>query len=172
MYFTYFQNLSIKVPATFKKLRDVLQEREGTSLNYLKVYFIYIEQISRSILLYLYFWLSWSIAVHLSQFWSISVYLGLSWSIMVYLCLSLSISVYLGLSRTISDYLSLSWIIFDYFWLSGKGIYCPIIRKRGRGGIKPVPLEYFGEENLYLKKFSLLLGKNLAFFEFFEKIIA
>ena len=62
-----------------------------------------------------------------------------------------------------TKYLTLIWL---------KGIYCPIIRKRGRGGIKPVPLEYFGEENLYLKKFSLLLGKNLAFFEFFEKIIA
>ena len=37
-----------------KKLRDVLQEHEGTSLNYFKVYFNYIEQISRPILLYLY----------------------------------------------------------------------------------------------------------------------
>ena len=36
-----------------KKLRDVLQEREGTSLNYLEVFSNYIEQFSWSILVYL-----------------------------------------------------------------------------------------------------------------------
>ena len=39
-----------------KKLRDVLQEREGTSLNYFEVFYNYIEPFlrpSRSILLYL-----------------------------------------------------------------------------------------------------------------------
>ena len=39
-----------------KKLRDVLQEREGTSLKYFKIFFNWIEQIfgtSHSILLYL-----------------------------------------------------------------------------------------------------------------------
>ena len=38
---------------TKKKLRDVQQEREGTSLNYFKVFFNYIKQ----------FFLSWSILV-------------------------------------------------------------------------------------------------------------
>ena len=167
----------------FQNLRDVQQEREGTSFNYFKYFLTILNNfigLPWSILVYLglfltilvYLGASRCISVNFGLSLSISAYLGLSWSISVYLCLSLSISVYLSLSRTISGYLSLSWIIFDYFWLSGKGIYCPIIRKRGRGGIKPVPLEYFGEENLYLKKFSLLLGKNLAFFEFFEKIIA
>ena len=33
-----------------KKLRDVLQEREGTSLNYFKVFFNYIKQFSWSLL--------------------------------------------------------------------------------------------------------------------------
>ena len=36
-----------------KKLRDVQQEREGTSLNYFKVVFNYIKQFSWSVLLYL-----------------------------------------------------------------------------------------------------------------------
>ena len=119
-----------------------------------------------------YLGLSRCISVNFGLYLSISAYLGLSWSFSVYLCLSLSISVYLSLSRTISDYLSLSWIIFDYFWLSGKGIYCPIIRKRGRGGIKPVPLEYFGEENLYLRNFPYFCAKMEHFFLIFWKIIA
>ena len=53
-----------------KKLRDVQQEREGTSLNYFKVFFNYIEQYSQSILLFL------------ALCWFISVYLGLFWSIL------------------------------------------------------------------------------------------
>ena len=36
-----------------KKLQDVLQERDGTSLNYFEVISSYIEQFSQSILLYL-----------------------------------------------------------------------------------------------------------------------
>ena len=36
-----------------KKLRDILQEREGTSLNYFEVFVNYIEQFSQSMLLYL-----------------------------------------------------------------------------------------------------------------------
>ena len=50
-----------------------------------------------------------------------------------------------------------------------RGIYCPIIREGG-GGIKPVPLEYFGEENLYLRNFPYFLAKIEHFFEFFEKL--
>ena len=38
------------------------------------------------------------------------------------------------------------------------------------GGIKPVPLEYFGEENLYLRNFPYFLAKIEHFFEFFEKL--
>ena len=68
-------------PEDSKKLQDVQQEREGTSLNYFKVIFNYIKQFSWSIILYLV----------LSQF--ISVYLGLSWSISVHLGASRSISV-------------------------------------------------------------------------------
>ena len=45
-----------------KKLRDVQQEREGTRLNYFKVFSNYIEQFS------------WSISVYLSPSWFISVY--------------------------------------------------------------------------------------------------
>ena len=86
-----------------EKLRDVLQEREGKSLNYFKVYFNYIEQFSCSILLYL----------GLSQ--SILDYLGLSRCIFVHLSASRSISVYLRLSRTISDYLGLSWTLWTIF---------------------------------------------------------
>ena len=41
-----------------------------------------------------------------------------------------------------------------------RGIYCPII---------PVPLEYFGEENLYLMDFSYFTHENLAFEAFLEK---
>ena len=69
---------------SIKKLRDVQQEREGTSLNYFKVFFNYIEQFSQSILLYL----------SLSQ--SILEYLCLSRWILVYLDISMFISVYLG----------------------------------------------------------------------------
>ena len=61
-----------------EKLRDVLQEREGTSLNY---FFNYIERYS------------WSILVYLAQSWSILDYLGLSWCISVYLGLTRSNSV-------------------------------------------------------------------------------
>ena len=59
--------------AYHKKLRDVQQEREGTSLNYFKVIFNYIKQFS----------------------WSILVYLGASWSILVYRDLFRSISDFL-----------------------------------------------------------------------------
>ena len=79
-----------------KKLRDVQQEREGTSLNYFEVFFNNIKQFFRSILLYL------------GLSWSILDYLVLSWCILVDLGLFRSISVCLGLSRTISDYLGLS----------------------------------------------------------------
>ena len=118
------------VPRWSKKLRDIQQECEGTSLNYFKVYFNYIEQLSRSLLLYLGFLcLSWSIfdylglyqciSVYLCQSMSILVHLSLSWSILVYLGLSRSISVYLGLSWSILVYLGLSWAILDNMGLSG-----------------------------------------------------
>ena len=55
----------------FEKLRDVQQEREGTSLNYFKVIFNYIKQFFCSILFYL----------GLSQ--SILDYFGLSRCILV-----------------------------------------------------------------------------------------
>ena len=58
-----------------KKLRDVQQEREGTSLNYFKVFFNYIEQLP----------VSWFISVSFSLF--------------------LTILVYIRLSQTVSDYL-------------------------------------------------------------------
>ena len=74
-----------------EKLRDVQQEREGTSLNYFNVFFNYIKQLPRSIFLYL----------------------GLSRSILDYLGLSRCSSVHLGLSRSISVYLSLSMTISD-----------------------------------------------------------
>ena len=62
-----------------KKFRDVLQEREGASFNYFKVY---IKQFSLSISVsvLVFFGLSWSILMHtvyLSASWSISVYLNL-----------------------------------------------------------------------------------------------
>ena len=57
--------------------------------------------LSQSILLYLYFGLSWSIFGHLGLSWSISIYLSLSWSISVYLRISGNISKYLGLSGAI-----------------------------------------------------------------------
>ena len=115
---------SIKIVEFKKKLRDVLQERKGTSLNYFEVY--YIEQFSRSILLYLiysrslldYLGQSWCISVHLSVSQFISFYLSLSLSIYIYLYLSLSISVYLGLSWSILVYLGLSQTILDYLGLS------------------------------------------------------
>ena len=58
------------------KLRDVQQEREGTSLNYFKVFLNYIKQFSQSILLYLD--LSRSILDYLGISWSISLHLGAS----------------------------------------------------------------------------------------------
>ena len=75
-----------------KKLRDVQQERKGTSLNYFNVIFNYFKQ------------LSWSIG--LSQ--SILDYPGLSRCISVHLDVSRSISVHLGLSRSKSVYLGLT----------------------------------------------------------------
>ena len=94
-----------------QKLRDVLQERESTIVNYFKVSFHYIEHFSCSISVYL--TLSRFILVYLGLSQSIMVYLGLSQYISVYLGLSQSISVYLGLSRTVSDYLGLSRNISD-----------------------------------------------------------
>ena len=61
-----------------KKLRDVLQERESTSLNYFKEFFSYIKQFS----------------------WSIFLNLYLSQSILDYLVLSRCILVYLRLSQS------------------------------------------------------------------------
>ena len=92
-----------------KKLRDVQQEREGTSLNYFKIFFNYIKQIfgpSHSIFLCL--GLSQSILDYLGLSQSISVYLGLSWSFSVYLRLFWTVLDYLGLFQTILDYLGLS----------------------------------------------------------------
>ena len=40
----------------------------------------------------------------------------------------------------------------------------------GGGGIKPVPLKYFGEENLYLRDFPYFWAKIEHFFNFFEKL--
>ena len=112
---------SYKLCSYKKKLRDIQQEREGTSLNYFKVYFNYIEQLSRSLLLYLGFLcLSWSIStilVYISASQSISGNLGLSRSILVYISLFRTISDYLGLSCTISDYLRLSRTISVYLGL-------------------------------------------------------
>ena len=99
-----------------EKLRDVLQEREGTSLNYLN-----------------YLGLSWTIwdyilcylgptriiSDSLGLFWSISDYLRLSVTIWCYLRLSVTVRDYMGLSLTISDYRRLSGIISDYLVLSG-----------------------------------------------------
>ena len=101
---SYFTNF---FRCLLKKLRDVLQEREGTSLNCFKVFLNYIEQFPRSI------------SVYLSLFWTISDYLSLSWTISVYLGPSQAILHYLGLSRTISDHLGLSGTIWDYLGLSG-----------------------------------------------------
>ena len=91
-------------PEDSKKLQDVQQEREGTSLNYFKVIFNYIKQFS------------WSIALSCS---TVSVYLSLFWTILVYLCATWSNLVYLGLSRTIWDYLAISGTIWNYLALSG-----------------------------------------------------
>ena len=82
-----------------QKLRDVQQEREGTSLNYFKIILNYIEQFSQSISLYL----------ALSLF--ILFYSGPS---RFYLGASLSVSVYLGQSRCISNNLRQSQTILDY----------------------------------------------------------
>ena len=117
-----------------KTFRDILQEQEGASFNYFKVY---IKQFSLSISVsvLVFFGLSWSILMHtvyLSVSWSISVYLNLSISDFLRLSsLSLTISGYLKLSQTFSDYLKLdrailyfprlSWLsraISGYIWLS------------------------------------------------------
>ena len=82
-----------------KKLRDVLQEREGASVNYFKLCFKYIKQFYCSISLYL----------ALSRF--ILVFFGLSWSILVHISVSWSISVHLDLSRAILSFPWLSWAI-------------------------------------------------------------
>ena len=39
------------------------------------------------------------------------------------------------------------------------------------GGMKPVPLEYFGEENLYLRNFPYFWAKIEPFFLIFRKIV-
>ena len=98
-----------------KNLRDVLQEREGTYLNYFKVFYNYIKQFSRCIPLYLCPF--WAILVHLAS-QNISVHLGLSWPISDCLHQSRPISDCLEISLAISDYLRLSWTILDYLGLS------------------------------------------------------
>jgi len=100
-----------------KKLRDVLQEREGTSLNYFKVFFDYIEQFSRSVSVCLS--LSQSVSVCLGLSRTVSDCLGLSWTILNFLGLFRTILDYIGLIWTILDYLGLSWTILDYLGLSG-----------------------------------------------------
>ena len=52
-----------------------------------------------------------------------------------------------------------------------RGIYCPIIREWG-GGIKPVPLKYFGEENLYLRKGVHIFTQTRGKFYIYGEIIA
>ena len=110
-------------------IQDILQEREGTSLNYFKVNSNYIEQLSQSILFNLalfrfilvYLGSSCSILVHLALSRFISIYIGPSRSILVYFGLSQSISVYLGLcgqSRAIYGCLWLFWAISGYLRLS------------------------------------------------------
>ena len=97
-------NLKLKEENVSKKLRDVQQEREGTSLNYFKIFFNYIKQFYWSILLYL----------GLSS--SIFDYFGLSWFIFVYLHLSRTISNNLRQSRTILDNLGHSRTISGTIW--------------------------------------------------------
>ena len=65
-----------KLAQQYKKLRDVLQEREGTSLNYFEEFSNYIEQFS------------WSISVYLALSYLVAVYYGLSWSIPMLLSVS------------------------------------------------------------------------------------
>ena len=114
---TIFFGLKILVPKWFgskvkKKLRDVLQEREGvlTSLNnfewFLQYWTIFL----------LYLGLSWSILDSLLQYHSILVFLVVSCSILVlfYLWLSLAISCYFLLSLAISGYLRLCLAISGY----------------------------------------------------------
>ena len=120
-----------------QKLRDVLQEREGKSLNYFEVFFslywiIFLVYLVLSQLIWVYFGLSWLISVHLGTYptiwdylwisWTISDYLIQSQTVFVMLCLSWFISDWFGLSRTILDYighLGLSGTILDYLRLSG-----------------------------------------------------
>ena len=78
-----------------KKTRDLLQEREGTSLNY----FNFFLTISNKFL---------------GLSWSKSVYLGISQSILVFPCLPWTTLDYLRLSQTSLDYLRLSRTITDY----------------------------------------------------------
>ena len=92
----YYNTTNIKwILCKVKKLRDVLQEREGTSLNYLEVFLTISNNFFGPSI-------------------SILLYLGLSWAIWEYLGLSHTISDNLGLSATIRDYLGLSGTIFDY----------------------------------------------------------
>ena len=51
-----------------------------------------------------------------------------------------------------------------------RGIYCPIIRTRGGGLKKICTFGVFLGRKPVPKKFPRLLGKNEAFFEFFEKL--
>ena len=97
--------LTFRASWSYKK--NIQQEREGTSLNNIKVFFNYIEQFS------------WSFSLYLALSLLISVYFGPSWSISVHLCVSGTIWDPLGLSPTISDYLKLSGTIWDYTGLYG-----------------------------------------------------
>ena len=51
----------------------------------------------------------------------------------------------------------------------GSEVYIVQLFVKG-GGIKPVPLEYFGEENLYLSNFPYFSAKIEHFLKIFEKL--
>ena len=108
---------------TVKKLRDVLQEREGASFNYFLTILnnFFSKSCSISVYLLYFFGLSWSISVHIDISRCIFVYVGLSPSIsghLSFLGLSRAISDYLGLSQTNLEFLRLSGTIPDYLGLS------------------------------------------------------
>ena len=46
------------------------------------------------------------------------------------------------------------------------GIYCPIIRKGGGVGIKPVPFDYFGKKTCTLENFPYFRAKIEHFLNF------
>ena len=115
-----------------KKLRDVLQKREGATFTKFEQFeafwsiLKYTKPLSHSILVYrgisrsisVYFGLSWSISWYLGLSQSILVNLGLSWFISDYHDLSQTILDYLRISPTNSDYLGLFLTILEYLGLS------------------------------------------------------